>query len=134
MATDPISITDGIALFKSGMDGIRGVFGVWKDVRGSLPEGAKRDEVTRALELSEQRLQIAEAQIAKGFGYALCKCEFPPTPMLTVRWIERGGGRAALRCPKCGLTDNGGPEWTTTEEITNRGQMGVGTRETIMRR
>jgi hypothetical protein len=125
---DLTSITEGIALFKSGMDGIRSAFGIWKDIRATLPEGSRRDEVTRALEQSERQLQIAEAQIAKGLGYTLCECEFLPTPMLTVGWIERGGNRAVHRCPKCGITDNGGTGWTTTEEISERSQSGVGTR------
>jgi hypothetical protein len=117
---DPISITAGIALLKSGLESARTAFGLWKDLRGTLPEGSKRDEVTRALEQSEQQLQIAEAQIAKGLGYTLCECDFPPTPMLTVGWIERGGNRAVHRCPRCGITDNGGDGWTTTEEIKAR--------------
>jgi hypothetical protein len=113
------AINEGIALFKSGMEGIRSAFGIWKDIRGALPEGSKRDEVTRALEQSERQLQIAEAQIAKGLGYSLCQCEFPPTPMLTVGWINFRGtpanaGRAVHRCPRCGITDNGGWGWAPT--------------------
>jgi hypothetical protein len=118
---DLTSLTEGIALFKSGMEGIRSALGMWRDIRGALPDGAKRDEVTRALEQSERQLQFAEAQIAKGLGFTLCHCDNPPTPMLTVGWIERGMNRAAVhRCPKCGITDNGGSAWTTTEEIKAR--------------
>src|SRR5262245_10548783 len=122
---DLTSLAEGLALFKSGMDGIRGAFGVWKDIRGAIPEGAKRDEVTRALEKSEVQLQIAEAQIAKGLGYTLCECKFPPTPMLTVGWLNGASkigapGRAVHQCPKCGIIDNGGWGWTPTESIRDR--------------
>jgi hypothetical protein len=99
---DITSLTEGLALFKSGMDGLRAAIGVARDIRGAIPEG-QRNEINRALEQSERQLQIAEAQIAMGLGYTLCECEFPPTPMLTVGWIERGKEQAgppmpAMRC------------------------------------
>jgi hypothetical protein len=116
------SLSEGIALFKSGMEGIRTALGIWRDIRGAIPDASQREEVTRALEESEQQLRIAEAQIAKGLGYTLCECEFPPTPMLTVGWIERPAesARAVHRCPKCGITDNAGWGWTSTESIKQR--------------
>ena len=122
---DLISLAEGIALFKSGMDGIRGALGVWRDIRGALPEGGQKEAVTRALEKSEEQLQIAEAQIAKGLGYSLCECAFPPIPMLTVGWMNgRGAGipsRAVHRCPKCGITDNSGWGWTPTTTLRYNG-------------
>jgi hypothetical protein len=124
---DITSLTEGLALFKSGMDGLRAAIGIARDIRGVIPE-AQRNEVNRALEQSERQLQIAEAQIAIGLGYTLCECEFPPTPMLTVGWIERGKNRPVHRCPRCGVIDNGGDGWTTTEEIRKRGERGSGSR------
>jgi hypothetical protein len=119
---DLAAITEGVALFKSGMEGIRGALGIWRDIRGSIPEGSQRDEVSRALEQSERQLQFAEAQIAKGLGCTLCECAFPPTPMLTVGWINGGGkanpSRAVRRCPRCGLADHGGWAWTPTAAIS----------------
>jgi hypothetical protein len=85
---DIASLSEGIALFKSGMEGIRGALGIWKDIREAVPE-AQREAVTRALEQSERQLQVAEAQIATGLGYPLCHCAFPPSPMLTVGWKMR---------------------------------------------
>lgn len=112
------SLTDGLALFRSGMDGVRSALGTWRDVRGLLPD-EKRGEIDRALEASEQQLRIAEAQIAKGLGYDLCHCQFPPVAMLTVGW-RNGRGKEipngpVHRCPACGITDNGGWSWTRTE-------------------
>jgi hypothetical protein len=116
--TDLTAITEGIALFKSGMEGIRSAFGIWKDIRAAMPEGSQRDEVTRALEQSEQQFRIAEAQIAKGLGYTLCECAFPPTPMLTVGWINgRVVSSAVHRCPRCGITDNRGLGWSPTAAL-----------------
>jgi hypothetical protein len=119
---DLTSLAEGIALFKSGMDGIRSAFSIWKDIRGAIPAGSQRDEVTRALEQSEQQFQIAEAQIAKGLGFTICECAFPPTPMLTVGWINGrsvAGNpiRAVHRCPRCGIVDNGGWPWTPTAAL-----------------
>lgn len=38
---------------------------------------------------------MAKAQAAKALGYALCKCKFPPEPML-----KQSDGR--YKCPACG--------------------------------
>ena len=46
---DITSLTEGLALFKSGMDGIRAAIGVARDIRGAIPE-AQREDVTRALD------------------------------------------------------------------------------------
>jgi hypothetical protein len=83
-------------------------------------EGSKRDEVTRALEQSERQLKFAEAQIAKGLGFTLCHCDNPPTPMLTVGWIEEGTNAAVHRRPRCGTTDDRGFGWTPTKEFRMR--------------
>jgi hypothetical protein len=111
-------LAEGFAALKSGMDGIRGALSLWKEIKG---DGRSPPiEVTHALEKSERQLQMAETQIAMGLGYTLCECTFPPTPMLTVGWIERGGNRAVHSCPRCGITDNGGVGWTRSEEIKQR--------------
>ena len=68
-------------------------------MRGAMPAGSQRDEVTRALEQSEQQFRIAEAQIANGLGYALCECQFPPTPMLKVGWLNGRGSPPTLVAP-----------------------------------
>ena len=47
-------------------------------------------KVEQALQDASRQLEIGEAQIAKGLGFSLCQCSFPPTPMLTV-------GRAGQR-------------------------------------
>lgn len=117
------SLSDGLALFRSGMDGVRTALGTWRDIRGLLPDD-KAGEIDRALETSEQQLRIAEAQIAKGLGFSLCNCQFPPTAMLTVGWLNSRGrdtpSRPVDRCPKCGITNNGGWAWTPTVALADR--------------
>jgi hypothetical protein len=56
---------------------------------------------------------IAEAELAKAFGYELCKCDFPPTPMLTVGYFNwnhganKKEGDPVYECPKCGYNTAG---------------------------
>jgi hypothetical protein len=114
LPVDIQGLSDSLALFKSGMEGMRGALTLWRDFKGTLPEG-KREEVEKAIELSEKQLQLAEAQIAKALGYQLCTCTFPPTPMLKVGYCatltpipERGlayQNRDVHECPKCHQTD-----------------------------
>lgn len=99
---DITSLTEGLALLKSGMDGLRAAIGIARDIRGVIPE-AQRNEVNRALEQSERQLQIAEAQIAIGLGYTLCECEFPPDSDVDgrvdrARKEQAGPPMPAMRC------------------------------------
>ena len=65
-----------------------------------LPNDQKKEVATQALEQAEQASRIAEAQIAKALGYELCKCQFPPTPMLTIGYTFKGRENV-YRCPVC---------------------------------
>jgi hypothetical protein len=69
--------------------------------------------IDTALTVASSNVAIAEAQLAQAFGYELCKCEFPPTPMKTVGYFGHNIGRhkdtdPVYECPKCGAT-NAGP-------------------------
>ena len=50
----------------------------------SEADPAKRAALESALATAEASAKIAEAEIAKAFGYELCRCEFPQTIMKTV--------------------------------------------------
>jgi hypothetical protein len=50
---------------------------------------SRRKAITAALDQAEAAAKFAEAQIAKALGYDLCKCQFPPTPMLTVGYFRK---------------------------------------------
>ena len=110
---DPSSWTQGAAALKSAFDGIRSAIGVVKDIRG-LGGGSEQQQKTidSALATAASSAAIAEAELAKAFGYELCKCEFPPIPMLTVGYrINRVGnkheGDPVYECPKCGYNTAG---------------------------
>lgn len=91
---------------KAGIDMLRNAVGLVKDVRDALPSGEKRDAITSAIDQSAKQLLIAEAQIASGLGYQLCRCEFPPTIMLTAGHLSGRGNPPrtgpVYECPKCG--------------------------------
>jgi hypothetical protein len=106
---DPAAIASGLPAAKTTFDAIRSAIGLLKDTKDLLPKGQKADAVTAALVTAESSSRVAEAEIAKALGYELCRCEFPPTPMLTVGHISselaarRGVQGPVYECPKCGF-------------------------------
>jgi hypothetical protein len=101
---------------KTGFDSVGAVVGLLKDVQGVLPAGEKKDAVGASLAEAERHLRTAEAQIAQGLGYKLCRCEFPPHPMLQVGYYFIPGGqrREVHECPVCRVNDAGTLPWQRT--------------------
>jgi hypothetical protein len=93
---DPVTWAQGATAVKGAFDAFRSAIGVLKDIRslgGGSPEQNK--VVDQALDHAVRSAAIAEAEIAKALGYELCKCEFPPTIMVTVGFkSERGPGQS----------------------------------------
>ena len=105
---DPSTWAQGIDAFKTAIDSIRSAIGMVKNVR-SLGGGTEQQQKAIDNALSEARLKtvIAEAQLARALGYALCKCDYPPTPMKTVGYMTSNQGKHQIgelvyECPKCG--------------------------------
>jgi hypothetical protein len=63
----------------------KGDLEVIKAALNLIPKDVKTDKTREQIERAEQALKASEAAAAKAFGYALCKCTFPPQIML---WIE----------------------------------------------
>ena len=105
MPVDPLTIAGAAAAFKSTFDALRSAMGLLKDAKELLPPGDQRQQaITQALATAESSSKIAEAEIAKALGYELCKCEFPPTIMLTVgEHLGRPKTGPVYECPKCGF-------------------------------
>ncbi len=82
------TLTNG---FRSLGDAIR----IAKDAKDLLPK-KKREPLEKKLEEAERAAKLAEAQIAQGLGYELCRCTFPPQIMLSIGEQEQ--------CPKCKRT------------------------------
>jgi len=111
---DPSSWAQGASAVKTMFDSVRSAIGVLKDVR-SLGGGTEQQQKTidTALATATSTAAIAEAELAKAFGYQLCKCTFPPTTMLTVGYFAANLGQYKVadpvyECPKCGF-NNAGP-------------------------
>jgi hypothetical protein len=101
---DPLTVAAGISAVKTTFDALRAAIGLVKDTKDLLPKDAKSATITAALETAEASSKVAEAEIAKALGYELCKCQFPPTPMLKVGYQEMymSPARPVYECSKCG--------------------------------
>lgn len=102
---DPQVYAQGANAFKAIFDSLRSAIDMVRDIR-SKPDGGIDSEkalIDTALEKADKATAIAQAEVAKALGYELCKCEFPPIPMLTVGSIQVGSKRegAVYECPKC---------------------------------
>ena len=86
------SISAGIGLFRS-------LLGSVKDLKEILPKGPQKEQFEITLANAERQTALIESQLALLLGYKLCKCEFPPHPMLKSGTID---GTKNFRCPKCG--------------------------------
>jgi hypothetical protein len=66
--------------------------------------------IEAALEKASIATAVAEAEVAKGLGFELCRCQFPPIPTLTVGHIDNPTAKmrgAVYECPKCGFNSAG---------------------------
>lgn len=82
-------LSEWLAAAKSTLELIKGI-------REELPPGPEAEELKAKIEQAEEALRVDRAKLAKSLGYHLCRCEFPPEPML---W--RNDEEAHI-CPKCG--------------------------------
>jgi len=83
--------SDGVSLLGSAVSTIKTVIDI-------LPKREKENALQKLHE-AEEKLQIAQAQTAKGLGYELCRCTWPPQIMLHAGEAEYG---EKFRCPACG--------------------------------
>ena len=87
-----------IKIFSEGISLLGSTISTIKSAIDILPKKEKQD-VTQQLNDVEEKLQIAQASIAKGFGYELCKCTWPPQIMLFAGEADYG---EKFCCPSCG--------------------------------
>jgi len=102
---DLSTVAVAVAALKPTFDALRSAMGLLKDAKELLPPGDRREvAITQALAVAESSSKIAEAEVAKALGYELCKCEFPPTIMLTVgEHVGRPKTGPVYECSKCGF-------------------------------
>ena len=83
---------------KLAIDMFKASIGLVKDAKDLLPDGTKKEAITKSLEEAERTAKLAEAQIAKSLGYHLCQCTFPPQIMLSIGYQ---GTYEKFKCPGC---------------------------------
>lgn len=114
-----MEIPEGLIQLKAVFDLFRSALGSVKDASDLLPDGEEKETVGQVLKEAENAAQIAEASIAQAFGYELCKCTFPPIPMLRVGYRMPHGERNKVQyiyeCPKCNQNSAGG--WAFNREV-----------------
>jgi len=81
---------DGISILSSLVSSV-------KSVVDMLPKKEK-EVASKQLAEAEEKLKIAQTQIAKELGYTLCRCTWPPQIMLHAGDAEYG---EKFRCPAC---------------------------------
>ena len=104
---------------KEGFDAIRAAIGLARDVKQLTQASEKESEaLDEAIGQAENSIKVAEAKLAQALGYELCRCAFPPTPMLKIGYRhERGPSQTIVNvheCPNCKSTDAGGHTFQRT--------------------
>ena len=114
-------ISPTLSTIKESFDIFRAAIGLAKDIQeqSDNSEDEKR-AIGHALEEAEKTAKVAEAQLAKALGYTLCKCEYPPNPMLKVGHRTKLGAQSDFldvhECPMCKTNDAGPYGFTRTVE------------------
>ena len=113
------TFSEGVAAFKTAIEGVRSAITIVKDVssiRGSTEQEQKA--IDSALTVASTNTAIAEAALGQAFGYEMCKCTLPPTPMLTAGFCHLNLPHKDIgpiyECPKCGFNTAGGQPFTRT--------------------
>jgi hypothetical protein len=105
--------SQALASLKEGFDAVRAAVGLARDVKQLTQASKKESEaIDEAIGQAETSIKVAEAKLAQALGYELCRCAFPPTPMLKIGYYhERGSDQKILNvyeCPRCKSTNAGG--------------------------
>jgi hypothetical protein len=118
---DPKTWIEGLGAVKLVFDNLRSAISLTRDV-GGLGKGTPEQQkaIATALSSAASNTAIAEATLGQAFGYQLCKCDFPPTPMRTVGYVSANLGNGmkpgdpVYECPKCGYKNVGPFTFTRT--------------------
>jgi hypothetical protein len=89
------------ASIKQAIGTIRDAVGLARDVKQFLPPSKQEENIAHSLDTADRAIDLAEVQIAKGLGYNLCQCAFPPKIMLKNGMCEQTG-REIFSCQACG--------------------------------
>ena len=111
---DPGTMMQGLTAWKTAVETVKGTIDLFRSL---IPASGGNEEqkkvIEQALVTASSSVAIAEAELGKAFGYELCKCTLPPTPMLTVGYHHlktaagKNEGDPVYECPKCGYNTAG---------------------------
>jgi hypothetical protein len=94
---DPIQAAEWIAAGRAALE-------LMRSAGARLPKGRDRDALAKRLDEADCALELANAKCARELGYPLCRCAFPPKPML---W-DNSRGAFVCQEPGCGRMAGGG--------------------------
>jgi len=100
-----------VTTVRDGVEAARRAFELVKRYCGAGQKATQEDEeeTEKAIAEAEAAALIADANIAKALGYLICRCQFPPTAMLTVgQHHGRGREGPVYECPRCKSNNAGG--------------------------
>ena len=89
-----------LATIKTAFEIVNQGFAILKSVKDKIPSNSK-EEYDQKIKESEDKFKLAEATMAKGFEYHICKCEWPPQISTRIGYSEDGYDEI-FKCPKCG--------------------------------
>jgi hypothetical protein len=81
----------------------RAVVELMRSASALMPRGRNRDAIAKRLDEADRALELSNARLARELGYPLCRCVFPPKPML---W-DNAGAAFVCREPGCGRVEFG---------------------------
>jgi hypothetical protein len=94
------AIAKGAGAIKSAIDAFKGAIGLLREAKDALPSSKNTEAVSKALDEAEKAAKIAEAELARAFGYQLCLHHFPPEVMIQTGYTRHG--QAEFTCNACG--------------------------------
>ena len=86
---------------KGALDFIRTAIRTARDAKDLIDDVDQKEVIEQKLGEAERSAQLAEAQIAKGLGYEICRCDYPPKIMKVIGRYP-GTDIQQIACPACG--------------------------------
>ena len=86
-------------LIISGIQSLKSLVELFKTGRELVSE-SQRETFDKTVAQTEKQLKIAEAEIAKGLGYTICRKHWPPEIMLEIGQTDKYNVPIS-KCPQC---------------------------------
>lgn len=89
-------------LIATGIQSLKSLVELFKTGRELVTE-SQRETFDKTVAQTEKQLKLAEAEVATGLGYLLCKMHWPPEIMLETGQTNNYNVPIS-KCPRCGDT------------------------------